>query len=208
LKQAERQARSRKEILEAALDEFSCQPYGAVTIDGLCARHGISKGMFYHYFKNKESLFLSLVGQVFQGLAAYLSQWMAQASFADTAPTIQAFFLARAYYFAQHPQEKPIFETAMFHRPPQLAEQIAQLHAPLEAINHDFLFQVFSQLPLRPGLDRETVYRYFSGVECVFWPLLDRFRAEGPVEDVQSLVSASAALLDILIFGVVDPLRR
>lgn len=116
--------------------------------------------------------------------------------------------MARAYYFAQHPQEKPIFETAMFHRPPQLAEQIAQLHAPLEAINHDFLFQVFSQLPLRPGLDRETVYRYFSGVECVFWPLLDRFRAEGPVEDVQSLVSASAALLDILIFGVVDPLRR
>lgn len=82
MKQAERQARSRKEILEAALDEFSCQPYGAVTIDGLCARHGISKGMFYHYFKNKESLFLSLVGQVFQGLAAYLSQWMAQASFA------------------------------------------------------------------------------------------------------------------------------
>ena len=121
MKQAERQARSRKEILEAALDEFSCQPYGAVTIDGLCARHGISKGMFYHYFKNKESLFLSLVGQVFQGLAAYLSQWMAQASFADTAPTIQAFFLARSYYFAQHPQEKPIFETAMFHRPPQLA---------------------------------------------------------------------------------------
>lgn len=205
MKQAERQARSRKEILEAALEEFHRQGYGEMTIDGLCARHGISKGMFYHYYKNKDALFLGLVAQVFQGLAAHLSQWMAQASFQDTAPAIQAFFLARAYYFAQHPQQKTVFETAMFHCPPPLAGQVAQLHAPLEAINHAFLFQVVAQLPLRPGLDREAVYRYFRGVERVFQPLLDAFRGEEPVEDVQGLISASTALLDILIFGLADP---
>ena len=48
MKQAQRQERSRREILQAAMEEFGTYNYSDVTIDNICSRHGISKGMMYH----------------------------------------------------------------------------------------------------------------------------------------------------------------
>lgn len=50
MKQAQRQERSRREILQAAMEEFGTYNYSDVTIDNICSRHGISKGMMYHYY--------------------------------------------------------------------------------------------------------------------------------------------------------------
>ena len=59
MRQQERQERSRQLIAQAALEEFGSAGYDAVTMDGICAGHGISKGMMYHYYANKDELFLS-----------------------------------------------------------------------------------------------------------------------------------------------------
>ena len=52
--QKERQERSRRTILQAALGEFGAAGREAVTRDSICANHGISKGMMYHYYANKD----------------------------------------------------------------------------------------------------------------------------------------------------------
>ena len=54
--QKERQERSKREILEAAMEEFGTRGYDAVTMEGICGGHGISKGMLYHYYPNKDAL--------------------------------------------------------------------------------------------------------------------------------------------------------
>ena len=56
MKQAQRQERSRREILQAAMEEFGTHNYNDVTIDNICSRHGISKGMMYHYYSGKDDL--------------------------------------------------------------------------------------------------------------------------------------------------------
>ena len=48
--QKERQERSREMIYQAALQEFGTYGYDGVNMEGICGRHGISKGMMYHYF--------------------------------------------------------------------------------------------------------------------------------------------------------------
>ena len=55
MKQRERQERSKNGIIEAAFEEFAEKGYDAATMDGICL-HGISKGMLYHYFSNKDEL--------------------------------------------------------------------------------------------------------------------------------------------------------
>lgn len=68
--QQERQARSRAKIFEAAMDEFGTQPFEDVTMDAICSRHAISKGMMYHYYTSKEALFLLCVEHTFRALGA------------------------------------------------------------------------------------------------------------------------------------------
>lgn len=44
MKQQERQERSRREIFQAAMEEFGAHGYDKVSMENLCTRHGISKG--------------------------------------------------------------------------------------------------------------------------------------------------------------------
>ena len=43
--QKERQERSRKEIYQAALEEFGTYGYDKVNMERICGNHGISKGV-------------------------------------------------------------------------------------------------------------------------------------------------------------------
>jgi AcrR family transcriptional regulator len=54
-------ARTRAQILEAALLEFSHKGLAGARVDQIAARGGINKRMIYHYFGNKENLFLAVL---------------------------------------------------------------------------------------------------------------------------------------------------
>ena len=69
--QSERREKSRAAILEAALAEFGERGYAAASVDGVCARGGISKGLMYHYYKGKDELFCECVRAMFAALAEH-----------------------------------------------------------------------------------------------------------------------------------------
>lgn len=59
-------------IIEAAIDEFSENSYDAASINRIIHQAGISKGSMYHYFKNKEDLYMHMIDQVMEKKAIYL----------------------------------------------------------------------------------------------------------------------------------------
>lgn len=130
MKQQERQERSRREIFQAAMEEFGAHGYDKVSMENLCTRHGISKGMMYHYYSNKDELFLLCVQDVFQNLKARIEQEIVQLEQQSPLAAIREFFLLRERYFQQNPERERIFETALLHPPRHLMGQIGALHAP------------------------------------------------------------------------------
>ena len=104
--QKERQERSRKEIYQAALEEFGTYGYDKVNMERICGNHGISKGMMYHYYSNKDELFLLCVERTFQELRAHVERDMAHLSGEDTAAAVKDFFMIRERFFQLHPQQK------------------------------------------------------------------------------------------------------
>ena len=78
MKQQERQQKSREKILSAAMKEFAERGYEEVTVDSICQKYEISKGMLYHYYSGKDALFLLCVQHTFQQLEEYLLERMEQ----------------------------------------------------------------------------------------------------------------------------------
>ena len=74
MKQQERQKKSKEKILQAAITEFSASGYDKVTMENICTRHGISKGMMYHYYSGKDDLFLLCVQNMYQMMQQYLEE--------------------------------------------------------------------------------------------------------------------------------------
>lgn len=57
--------RSRRRLLEAATQCFARRGYDGVTVDEVVAKAKINKRMVYHYFGNKEGLYLEVLREVF-----------------------------------------------------------------------------------------------------------------------------------------------
>jgi len=65
---------TRKHILDTAFSLFLTKSYKAVTMSELEKSTGLTKGAFYHYFKNKEDIFVEIVNAVFQKQAQAISE--------------------------------------------------------------------------------------------------------------------------------------
>lgn len=60
-------ARTRSQIIRAAIAEFADCGYAAATMAGIATRAGLAKGTPYRYFPTKEDLFVGMVRDVVQG---------------------------------------------------------------------------------------------------------------------------------------------
>ena len=136
--QQERQERSREKIYRAALEEFGASGYDAVNMEQICGKHGISKGMMYHYYSSKDQLFLLCVERTFADLNACIEQEAEKWADQDILETFKAQLLMREAFFNCHPLQKTVFETAVLRPPKGLAKQIRELYAPIREKTRGF----------------------------------------------------------------------
>ena len=156
----EKNALSRQRILEAALEEFSQKGYEAASLSNVCAEKGISKGIIYHHFKDKDALYLLCVEDCFTRVSAYLQE--AAGKLSGTAEErLAAYFDARLRFFALQPVYLGIFAEAAFNPPAALAEEIARQRQAFDRLNADVLTGVLGEAPLRAGLRAEAVAEDF-----------------------------------------------
>ncbi|MEW5982637.1 MAG: TetR/AcrR family transcriptional regulator [Acidobacteriota bacterium] len=66
--QEERSQRSRAVVLDAALALFSHQGYRATSMRDIASKAGVSTGAVYHHFKDKETIFLELLGAYWRAI--------------------------------------------------------------------------------------------------------------------------------------------
>ncbi len=77
---------SKAKLLNAALNVIRAKGYSATTVDDICHAAGVTKGSFFHHFKNKDDLALSA--------AAYWGD------------TTEGFFAAAPYHQSKVPLER------------------------------------------------------------------------------------------------------
>lgn len=203
MKQQERQKKSKEKILQAAITEFSASGYDKVTMENICTRHRISKGMMYHYYSGKEDLFLLCVQNMYQMMQQYLEENMAELEKKDALHALKEFWMLRESFFGEHPPFKNIFENALLRTPPHLFEKIEEIRGPIEALNRQFLHRTIGKIELRENLKKENVSIYLEAMESVFWKLVEQYRREQRISDVHSLMEAAGELWDMVLLGVV-----
>ncbi len=63
-------------LLDAAMELFAEQGFGATSIPDICARAGLTKGAFYSNFANKDALFLALLDRSWERRAGWVRRAM------------------------------------------------------------------------------------------------------------------------------------
>lgn len=203
MKREEKNVLSRQRILNAALEEFSQKGYEGASLSTVCAEKGISKGIVYHYFRDKDEIYLLCVRTCFDQAADWLQGEMEQC-FGPPEERLRHYFDARLRFFAAHPDCQRIFAGAVLNPPAHLARQIAGCRSRFDALNIAVLTALLSTKPLRAGLSVSAIVEDFRLYMDFFH---SRFRMDcNEGESVEQILreyeERCRRQLDILLYGV------
>jgi TetR/AcrR family transcriptional regulator len=122
---------SKKKILEAALIEIATKGLDGARVDVIVKLAGVNKNLLYHYFKNKDHLFLTLLENAY----AEMRCDQAEKSNLDAPPKQAMEMLVRNTFrhFIEHPEIVSLLASANVHRARHLdnSEVIQKLFDPL-----------------------------------------------------------------------------
>ena len=160
MKREEKNALSRQRILDSAMEEFSRRGYEGASLNTVCAEKGLSKGIIYHYFSDKDDLYLLCVKTCFDDLTSYLRDTVRLLS-GSVEERLQRYFDARLRFFTEHPLYLGIFTGAVCDPPPGLVPAIAERRRTFDDLNISVLTELLNSVPLREGLCVQTVAEDF-----------------------------------------------
>ena len=140
-------------IVEAAIKEFGENGCAGGTMNHIC-RAGVNKGLVYHNFAGKETLYLTCVQHSCNHLTEYIEQHGGTAG-------LQQYLSARMAFFQAFPNEAHIFFEALLNPPVQLSEQITEAIKDFNLLNERIYQATLERLALRSGISAGDALSYF-----------------------------------------------
>lgn len=201
MKREEKNQQTRRRIMDNALREFSEQGYGASSINAICAAPELSKGIIYHYFDTKDTLFLACVEECFRLLTHHLREKMSHTQ-GGVEGRLEGYFSARMAFFREKPVYQRIFCEAVIAPPSHLRGEVQKRKQEFDALNIEILEQLLAPVSLRPQVAKEEVIDTFRQFQD-FINAKFNVTELSPAEFMEREESCRKAL-NILLYGVVE----
>lgn len=152
--------RTSASILAAAVTEFTDKGYAGARIDAIAEKSGANKRMIYHYFGDKDGLYLAVLESAYIGIRS--SEAELQLANLDPVEAIEKLVAFTWDYFIEHPEFLSILATENLHRAKFLkkSKKVLQLHSPQVSMISDVLKRGAEQGVFRRGVD--PIYVYIS----------------------------------------------
>ena len=147
MNQKERNELSRAKILMHASAEFAEHGYHGASVNRICEKGKVSKGLMYHYYKDKDDLYLACVRLCYNRIAELAFNKLEMGSV-----TVDKCFDSRATYFEEHPVHYYLYLDSITNITPHLQEQLQQSRAEYDAV----IYRLFSTI-LKNGYPESTI---------------------------------------------------
>lgn len=130
----EKNLQTRQKIIDSAFLEFSKKNFGEASLNIICSTGNLSKGIVYHYFKDKDELYLYCVKECMEELTNYLAR-VVMVENTSIEGTLEKYFDARISFFEAHPLYLKLFYNTLICPPPHLRSEICEIREGLDALN-------------------------------------------------------------------------
>ena len=156
--------RTREAILVAAQHEFAAKGLSGGRVDAIARRARANKRMIYHYFGNKEGLYLAALERVYEDLRG-TEKTLDLAHLAPEA-AIQRLVEFTFDYSRRHPELISLINNENLHGARHLrkSKKVRELHSPFVRLIEDILQRGVAQGVFRPDLDPVDLYITIAAV--------------------------------------------
>lgn len=201
MKREEKNQLSRQKILESAIKEFGDQGYGLSSINTICSAGEISKGILYHYFGDKDELYLACVRETFDKLTEALSA-EELLGVKDVEEGMRRYFDVRLHFFRKNPQLHRIFCETVTSPPQQLRNEIAEIRSGFDRLNVEVFTSLLQNARLCEGTTLAEVVEIFRMYQDFAAVRYQMSAAEGTAPEKYEQICQRA--VHVLLYGVID----
>jgi len=161
-------ARTREQILVAATAEFAASGLGGARVDRIARRAGANKRMIYHYFGNKDALFLAVMERTYE----HIRQREGALHLEALAPVdaMRKFVRFTFNYFSENPHFVSLLNSENLHRARHIRQssRVEEINSPVIAALGRILERGRKEGAFRAGVDPTQLYISVAGV-CYFY---------------------------------------
>ena len=201
VKREEKNFQSKRKIIDSALLEFSEKNYGEASLNTICSLGGISKGIIYHYFKDKDELYLACIQECFDTLIDYLSTRIALDE-QDIHKCLEKYFDSRLTFFNENPIYLKLFCSSVINPPIHLKEDILKIKSNFDNLNISVLKTLLKNVKLRKDITIDEVINTFRLYQDFLNARYqDEFSSEAGLHEHEKKCNLS---LNILLYGVIQ----
>ncbi|WP_041701747.1 TetR/AcrR family transcriptional regulator [Gottschalkia acidurici] len=202
MKQKEKSEISKERILNAAVIEFGTKNYENASLNNICNDNSISKGLIYHYYKNKDDLFLNCVKYCFDQFVDYLQvEEFKENNFQSI---MKKCLDLRYCFFKENIHLSHIFVNAVLQPPMHLKQEIKVLRKKFDDLNMNIYQFALSKITLREGITKEEAIEYFWIFQEMFNGYFESKKYEN--YDFNSLINEHemelGKILNIMLYGI------
>jgi AcrR family transcriptional regulator len=150
--------RTRSQILQAALVEFASKGLGGARVDEIAARARANKRMLYHYFGNKEDLYLAALELIYETIRA--KERLLDLDHLPPEQAMRELVRLTWDHFVEHPEFLAMLNEENLHRARHLkrSKRIRELHSPLVQMIAGILARGRAAGLFRDGVDPVQLY--------------------------------------------------
>jgi AcrR family transcriptional regulator len=165
--------RTRAAILAAATVEITAKGLGGARVDEIAERAGVNKRMIYHYFGDKDGLYLAVLEAAYQEIRS--EEIKLDLGKRDPVEGMRELALFTWNYYRDHPEFLSLLATENLHRAAYLkrSKKIRELHSPFVGMIGDLLQRGAKAKVFRKDVD--PVQLYISIAALGFFYMSNRY---------------------------------
>jgi AcrR family transcriptional regulator len=150
--------RTRAAILRAATQEITAKGLTGARVDTIAKRSRVNKRMIYHYFGDKDGLYLAVLEETYTGIRT--AEFGLHLADRDPVEGMRELVEFTWNYFIKHPEFLSLLATENLHRARFLktSKRIRDLHSPLVSMISDVLVRGARAGLFRSGVDPVQLY--------------------------------------------------
>ncbi|MFB9768493.1 TetR/AcrR family transcriptional regulator [Lactiplantibacillus modestisalitolerans] len=198
-------------IMQAALHTFAHHGYQRAKTDVIAAEAAVSKGLIFHYYGNKQALYLATVKWTVAQIRATIDPRVYAIPDDLVSLVVQGTKYKTAFGQA-HPDEMQLMIAAygeIDRLPPELQAELRGVYDESMQTVQTMIQQVLDRMPLRADLDRDLVVNLImSTYTQIFTEFQTHMRQNADIHsmaDVQWLVERAKVYMGILEHGFTKP---
>lgn len=189
---------TKEKILKASEEEFALYGFDGATINQICQKHGISKGLIYHNFRSKEELFLCCVETAVNSFISNMKN-------CECVTDFKLYLKERYAFFEAHPNYSRLIFAVVLTDNEDFSDKLSNIKTRFDDFNKNIYMSLIENIRLRDGVSADDALDYYSLLQDMLNSSLLLEKSPDNFDNTFSNHEKRLEkILDIILYGIAE----